>query len=716
MRLPSTRCHIRASLILSAVGILLAVPANAQWEPTSGPGRAGINVLHSQGNLFAGSTGQGVFRSTNNGTSWLPGNIGLEAARVSALASTATHLFAGLEGDGIDGGVYRSSNGGASWQPARNGLGVVSIPALLAVGNALYAGTFGSGVFKSTNAGDSWFPANNGMETELIQAIVRNGTTLFAAGSNFLYRSDNDGASWEFTNGGQFFQIASMFSVGSNIYCGGFQGLIRSTDGGASFSERIDIPFIGSVDRLTSFASSGGVIFASTSSSPGSGGSGVLRSSDGGLTWTPSNTGIEISGIQSLLISGTRFIAGSIDKSIVISDNAGMTWTESVTGLPPGGNVREFVTLGSQLFAGAQGDGVHRSTDSGTSWTRSSSDPTGFLRNATVLSLATMNNLVFAGTSQHGLFRSSNQGTSWLRIGDFPPDAFQILDLAPIGANLLAATSAGLFWSSDSGDHWFEAGIPQGTVTALVGGNGNVGCANLVTGFFPSDGIYRTTNGGISWTFVLQTIFSSEVASMAFGDNTFYAGNFLAGMIRSTDGGLTWEGTAGNFPVFGIAALPTDLFVSSRAEDGQLFRSTNHGDSWELWNQGLPSTQAMEALGATTQFVVAGTENLGAFRRLRPGTSAVAEADAPAALHLDLASVNPSHGSTSLHYYLPDPMEVDLRVFDVSGRTVAVLESGLLASGDHHATWNAHGAPAGVYFARLAAGTSRTEARIVLSP
>src|SRR5688572_26014193 len=183
---------------------------------------------------------------------------------------------------------------------------------------------------------------------------------------------------------------------------------------------------------------------------------------------------------------------------------------------------------------------------------------------------------------------------------------------------------------------------------------------------------------------------------MAFGDNTFYAGNFLAGMIRSTDAGVSWESTAGNFPVFGIAALPTDLFVGSRPEDGQLLRSTNHGDTWDPWNQGLPPTQAIEALGATQQFIVAGTENLGAFRRLRPGAAGVTlPSPSPTTLRLDLTSGNPVHGSASLRFHLSSSTEVDLRLFDVAGRTVAVLARGMLGPGAHRATWAPRGAPAG---------------------
>lgn len=59
-----------------------------------------------------------------------------------------------------------------------------------------------------------------------------------------------------------------MSAFGSQIYAGGFQGLIRSTDGGQSWSNRIDVLFIGSLDQLTSFALDGSNLYASTIASP----------------------------------------------------------------------------------------------------------------------------------------------------------------------------------------------------------------------------------------------------------------------------------------------------------------------------------------------------------------------------------------------------------------------------------------------------------------
>lgn len=68
-------------------------------------------------NLFAGTNGSlypqynGVYLSTDNGSSWTAVNSGLTNTSILSLAVMGTNLFAGTAGSG----VYRSTNNGASW-------------------------------------------------------------------------------------------------------------------------------------------------------------------------------------------------------------------------------------------------------------------------------------------------------------------------------------------------------------------------------------------------------------------------------------------------------------------------------------------------------------------------------------------------------------------------------------------------------------------------
>jgi photosystem II stability/assembly factor-like uncharacterized protein len=713
------------SALLLALALVPGV-ARAQWTQTNGPGRAPALLVHSDGvRIQVGLDQQGVYLSTDQGASWAP-STGLQGATVTCFAQNTSFLFAGLQDNGTPGGVYRSSNGGASWQAVNTGLGERWIRSLLAVGDTVYAGDFASGVFRSTNNGGSWSPANGGIETESIGALARSGSTLFAAGSNNLYQSTNQGATWEFTNGGQFFPIAGMSAFGSQIYAGGFQGLIRSTNGGQSWSNRIDVLFIGSLDRLTSFALDGSVLYASTISSPGSGGSGVIRSNDQGLNWQPANQGIGIVGVNHLTLDGPRLVAAAPDKGVLISTNGGTTWQRRVTGLPPGGSVRELVGLGNTMYAGTQGDGVHQSTDGGGSWTQASSEPSAILANETVLSLLAENNLLIAGTAFHGMFRSTNGGTTWAANNTgLPAGVVQGLDLVRAGSNILLGTGAGLFYSTDNGLSWNPTILQDATIPAVTAADG-FAYSVFISGISQFDGIYRSTNSGLSWTRVLSSLSTSFISQMAAEGGFVYATVFVGGLLRSTDHGTTW-GSSPPAPGIGVFSLLVSLaadaqagvvevFAGTEAAGAPVYRSTDHGASWAPDASGLPAGQGIEALGEAGNFLFAATDLAGVWRRQHGGTTGVEPADVPHVdpLALAIAGANPVRGRTTIEFRLPESAPILLRLVDVAGRTVGRLASGTWPAGVHRVDWVAGDLPAGSYWLELATARDRRAAKLLL--
>ena len=101
-----------------------------------------VAVLTS--NLFAGTWGGGVFRSTDNGESWSSANNGLMGTFVYALVDSGTNLFAGTN----DRGVFRSSNNGTSWTQVNSGLSDSTVMSLAVSGTNLFAGTWGGGVWR----------------------------------------------------------------------------------------------------------------------------------------------------------------------------------------------------------------------------------------------------------------------------------------------------------------------------------------------------------------------------------------------------------------------------------------------------------------------------------------------------------------------------------------------------------------------------------------
>ena len=93
-------------------------------------------------------------------------------------------------------------------------------------------------------------------------------------------------------------------------------------------------------------------------------------------------------------------------------------------------------------------------------------------------------------------------------------------------------------------------------------------------------------------------------------------------------------------------------------------------------------------------------------KRRRPGflTSPVLKAPRP----------NPSLGRPVIEYFLPDERYARLEVFDVSGKLVKSITSGVQKPGWHRAVWDTDSNGAGVYFCRMNAGNTQMTRKLIL--
>ena len=108
---------------------------------------------------------------------------------------------------------------------------------------------------------------------------------------------------------------------------------------------------------------------------------------------------------------------------------------------------------------------------------------------------------------------------------------------------------------------------------------------------------------------------------------------------------------------------------------------------------------------------VTATPSTSEFSPCAPLTPAPTAAPPPGASAFAFAAPLPSPArlSTSLTFTLPAASHVSLRAYDVSGRMVAELVSGVLEAGPHTIPWVVEDVRAGVYFCRLSAQSVETE-------
>ena len=86
----------------------------------------------------------------------------------------------------------------------------------------------------------------------------------------------------------------------------------------------------------------------------------------------------------------------------------------------------------------------------------------------------------------------------------------------------------------------------------------------------------------------------------------------------------------------------------------------------------------------------------------------------PESLDLLRAWPNPFNPTTTVSFTLDQTQDVHVTVHDITGREVALLQSGLAESGEHTLTFDADGLPSGVYLVVLDCQQGRQVQRVTL--
>jgi hypothetical protein len=285
------------------------------WQQTNGPNVEYVWALaiNSSGHIFAGTIGNGCFRSTDNGEIWIPVNTGLAGTTVRTLIINANgYLFAGTSDDGI----FRSIDNAASWTKINTGLTNISVEALAINSSGhIFAGTFDGGVFRSIDNGDNWTQVNTGLTNTPVVTLAINSSGYIFAGTRGggIFRSTNNGGSWTSANNGLIGVEIVSFAINSSgwIFAGSFDGggIFSSTDNGGSWTRVINGLTNLFVESLA--INSSGHIFAGTNAA------GVFRSMNNGDSWVAVNTGLIATRILSLAINSSGHIfAGTMGGGV----------------------------------------------------------------------------------------------------------------------------------------------------------------------------------------------------------------------------------------------------------------------------------------------------------------------------------------------------------------------------------------------------------------
>jgi len=600
-----------ARLVVFTVLLCSGSPAFAQtdfWQQTNGPDGGSILAfaINSNGHIFAGTDGAGMFRSTNNGESWDEINFGLTSTKIhvySLVINSNGHIFAGTPG-----GVFRSMDNGANWSATGLTNTYVSVLAINSNGD-IFAGTFG-GVYRSTDNGDSWSLINTGLTNTIVGALAINSSGHIFAGASGdgVFRSTDNGDNWNNTSLDSVDVYSLAINSAGHIFAGTRgQGIFRSRDNGGTWSNVIS--GAGFVVTSLTINKSSGHIFAGTQG----GGGGVLRSTNNGNSWSPVfNIAFTGYNVNSLTINSSGHIfAGTFGGGVYRSIDNGGSWAAVNNGLTNAFVSSLVINATGRIFAGTAA-GIFRSTDNGDNWIAVNTGLTRPFINSFAINSS---GHIFVGTD-FGAFRSTNNGGSWtaLNAGFFN---FRALAINSSGHIFAGTQGGGVFRSTNNGGRWsaVNTGLTNRNLQSLaINSSGHI--------FAGTDGgPFRSTDNGASWTAVNAGLTNIGVYSFAINSSGhIFAGTITSGVFRSTDNGDSWAAVNTGLTNISVESLAINssghIFVGTFG--GGVFRSTNNGDDWTPINSGLTNLDIRSLAINSKGDVFAGTQRSGVFRHLAP--------------------------------------------------------------------------------------------------
>lgn len=474
-----------------------------------------------------------------------------------------------------DSSVALSGDGGSNFRRVQVGAPVrhVAISPDHATDGTLWLSTWGSGVLRSTDGGNSFGPVNGGLAELDVNHVAPAPTypappDLWASTrSQGVFRSADGGDSWQRTgldvvltdqteDHFRFVNVSPGWPENPVLYAGTFEGLFGSFDGGSTWSQaNINPTRMGRVLAASPDFSTDGVVF-------GAGyGQHVLVTEDRGDTWRTEFDDFGAISAYCLAVSPDfeqdgMLLAGA-GTGIRRSTDMGATW--EIHELAPFDSTFAYNSIRSvvfspdfardgHVFACANG-GFYTSTDRGQTWSVRVAPFDHMWRLAISPDFARDSTFYAAGpVEDNGIYRSVDGGRTWSEIT--PPASVLDLDVAPDYATsrtlYCIAGGRGLLKSTDAGQTWdiFETGLAGAVPTTLVRPPGGGGAAAWVVST-AGGGLFESMDGA-PWRRI--TAFRSpadHAVSLALAsdypdDPTLFAGTF-DGIIRSTDGGDTWE-------------------------------------------------------------------------------------------------------------------------------------------------------------------------------
>jgi len=296
----------------------------------------------------------------------------------------------------------------------------------------------------------------------------------------------------------------------------------------------------------------------------------------------PAVTGGRVHDVEALPDDPSTLYVATASGGLWKSVNRGHTWTDLWTDMPTStfGDVAIAPSDPNVVYAGtgeqnnrqstSWGNGVYRSDDGGETWTHLGLEDTRHIgevrvdpRNADVVWVAALGNL-WADSEERGVYKSSDGGRTWDKSLFVDPHTGAVdLVLDPANPDVAYAAmyqrqrrtwgfngggpGSGIYRTQDGGATWTELseGLPEGDKgrigLAIAASNPQV--LNALVEHGSESGTYRSENGGNSWERVStrnpRPMYYSHIYIDPTDEDVVYS--LATQSAVSRDGGQTWE-------------------------------------------------------------------------------------------------------------------------------------------------------------------------------
>ncbi len=723
---------------------------NGTWD-FAGPTNIGGRVTDiempasSQEIIYVGTASGGIFKSSDQGESWLPvfeDALSLAIGDMAIAPSDENILYVGtgeanggggsLAYDGL--GVYKSTDAGESWQFSGleevGSIGKVIIDPLdpnkvfVAAMGDLFGATDDRGVYRSSDGGENWEQVLLVSDTtgaidlaihpenpEILYAAMWERTrtpknNIYGGATSGIYQSIDGGSTWvELTNGlpempsqkGRI-GLAIAPSLPSTVYAfyantpGFLEGVFKSEDDGATWEDVyangiFQVPFMWWFGKIVVHPTNPELVYASAFNTE--------RSTNGGVNWSTSFSGAHVDQ-HSLFIhpANPDFVLAGNDGGVYKSFNGGADYSK-IDDLP----ITQFYTCEIDasnpelIYGGAQDNSTMRTQNGGLNDWEIIHIGDGFY------TLVDPNDpkIIYTESQYGGFVKSTDGGNNFFgaTAGISPGDRKNwntpvVFD--PTNSSTLYLGTNRLYQSTDQADSW--TAISPDLTNGFGGGNQVFGTITAIS-VSPVDPniIYAGTDDGNVWvTFTKGDVWTKisddlpnrwvtsiaahavdpEIAFVTFSGYRYHSD--LAHVFKTYDFGTTWEDISGNLPdvpVNKILSL-SDLEVEVLATDIGVFVAQSAPDDWQLLGQELPNVVITDLdYYAPEQKLLAATYGRSMFTYtldLDVGISSQSRSDFEASIF-----PNPSAGNSQLLFRPQEGGSHRIDLFDLHGKWIKRL-------------------------------------------